>query len=199
MAEDSKTQKRELRRRVLACRGGLRPKERERGAVLLAERILGHQWYYTSKKLLAFVGYGSEIDTCEILREALRQGKQVYLPRVLEPAGDSGSLLPEMAFFRISSLQELIPGYRGIPEPPDTGELYVYLEEEAAETLMLMPGVAFDVLRNRLGYGKGFYDRYLQDKPKLCLRTIGAGFLCQLVEQVPQEEGDIRPYQVICV
>ena len=45
MTEDSKTQKRELRRRVLACRGGLSPRERERGAVLLAERILGHQWY----------------------------------------------------------------------------------------------------------------------------------------------------------
>lgn len=199
MTGDKGAEKRELRRRALACRGALSAGDRERGAVLLAERILGHQWFYTSRTLLAFVGYGSEIDTGEIIREALRQGKQVYLPRVMETSADSGEKLPEMEFFRIRSLQELTSGYRGIPEPPDTGERYVYRREEAAETLMLMPGVAFDALRNRLGYGRGFYDRYLAGKPELCRRTIAAGFRCQLVEHVPQEESDIRPYQVICV
>lgn len=199
MTEEIAGRKRELRRRALAYRGALSEEEREKAAVLLTERILGHQWFYNSRTLLAFAGCGSEIDTGEILREALRQGKQVYLPRVLETTANSEGKLPEMAFFRIRSLQELSPGYRGILEPPDTGESYVYREEEAVETLMLMPGVAFDALRNRLGYGKGFYDRYLWDKPKLCLRTIAVGFRCQLAERIPREEGDIRPYQVICV
>jgi len=62
---------------------------------------------------------------------------------------------------------------------------------------MLMPGVAFDGMRNRIGYGKGFYDRYLFDKPALQLRTIAIGFKCQKVEAIPANDNDIKPYQVI--
>ena len=60
-----------------------------------------------------------------------------------------------------------------------------------------MPGVAFDKQRNRIGYGKGFYDRYLADKEKLQLRTIAIGFQCQLVEAALSDRNDIKPYQVI--
>ena len=65
--------------------------------------------------------------------------------------------------------------------------------------MMLMPGAVFDKMRNRIGYGKGFYDRFLADKENLQLRTIGVGFACQLVEELPSEAWDIKPYQVICV
>ena len=57
----------------------------------------------------------------------------------------------------------------------------------------------FDKMRNRIGYGKGFYDRFLADKENLQLRAIGVGFACQLVEELPSEAWDIKPYQVICV
>ena len=63
---------------------------------------------------------------------------------------------------------------------------------------MIMPGVAFDAGRNRIGYGKGFYDKYLQDKEALQLRTIAIGFGCQMIDAIPAEENDIRPCQVIC-
>ena len=71
--------------------------------------------------------------------------------------------------------------------------------ETAEKILMLMPGVAFDKKRHRIGYGKGFYDRYLAGKEALQLRTIAVGFQCQMVEEIPAEELDIKPYQVICV
>ncbi len=182
--------KRVLRRQVLQRRAGLTEQERHRAAVLLAERILGHQWYYLSDTVLGFAGYGTEIDTDEILRECLRQKKRLYLPRV---EGD------KMHFYRVYGPEELEPGYRGIREPKGDTQRYVYDGAEADHTLMLMPGVAFDLLRNRMGYGKGYYDRFLADKEKLQLRTIGVGFDCQLVEEVPCGETDIRPYQVICV
>ena len=102
-----------------------------------------------------------------------------------------------MQFYKIASLEELTEGYRGIPEPDGSSEQYCYCEEEADHTLMIMPGVAFDPYRNRIGYGKGFYDRFLADKEALKIRTIAVGFQCQLVEEIPQDLNDIRPYQVI--
>ena len=72
-------------------------------------------------------------------------------------------------------------------------------EGETAHVLMLMPGAAFDRYGYRLGYGKGFYDRFLQNKPQLQQRTIGIGYKCQLVEKIPISEYDVKPYQVICV
>ena len=130
--------KTEIRSRVLAIRGGLDEETRRRAQILLTERILGHQWFYRSEILLGFASYGSEIDTYEILGEALKAGKKVYLPKVLAKAQGE----PEMVFLRIHSLQELCPGYKGIPEPPEQAPEYRYAAEEAERTLMLMPGVA---------------------------------------------------------
>ena len=115
------------------------------------------------------------------------------MPRVVE----TPSLV--MEFYRIRSESELRPGYRGIQEPVESAPRYEYHAEKMSRTLMLMPGAAFDRQKNRLGYGKGFYDRYLAEKEALCLRTIGVGFSCQMVEEIPRTPKDIRPYQVICV
>lgn len=188
-----KETKAEIRKRVLKLREELGPDQRKRGAVLLTERILGHQWFYGSLDILCFVSFGSEIDTGGIWQEALRLGKAVYMPRASEKPA------PVMEFYRIRSAADLRPGYRGILEPVESAPRYEYQAEKMNRTLMLMPGAAFDRQRNRLGYGKGFYDRYLAEKEALCLRTIGVGFSCQMVEEIPWDPKDIRPYQVICV
>ena len=182
--------KAQIRRRVLQIRNALTKEQKERAAFLLAERIIGHQWYYLSDTLLCYASYGTEISTGEIIREALTAGKKVYLPRV---EGEN------LGFYRIFDPTQLVKGYQGIPEPGGDTDRYQYREQEADKTLLLMPGVAFDGYRNRIGYGKGFYDRFLADKPALQLRSIGVGHLCQMVEKIPAQETDIRPYQVICV
>lgn len=195
-------EKTEIRKAVLKLREALSAEARSIASLKLADRIIGHQWFYGSDTLLIFVGYGSEIDTSEIILEALRKGKKVYVPKV---EGE------EMHFYRIWSLDDLHPGYKGIPEPVVEAvceqhnkgfrcpEHYQYHAEEMRHTLMIMPGVAFDPYRNRIGYGKGFYDRYLKDKEELQLRTIGVGFRCQEVVEVPADKNDIKPYQVILV
>lgn len=188
--EQASSRKSELRREVLQRRKALGEEERAGAAMFLAERILGHQWYYLSENLLGFVPYGSEIDIREILQDVLKKGKKLYLPKVL---GD------EMQFFRVTSLEELEEGYKGILEPKGDTEVFAYDEAIAQRTLLLMPGVAFDSMRNRIGYGKGYYDRYLQGKEALQLRSIAVGFRCQMVEEIPAQELDIKPYQVICV
>ena len=183
-------EKKLLRKEILSRRDALTEEERERGKFLITERILGHQWYYLSDRILGFVNYGSEICTTEILENALQDGKEVYVPKV------EGR---EMEFYRIRSLTELKEGYKGIREPQGNTASYVFTPENAAGSLFLMPGSVFDPLGNRLGYGGGFYDRYLADKEALRLRSIAVGFRCQQAEEVPVEETDIKPYQVILV
>lgn len=179
-----------LRKEILAARSNLSSVERERAAGILAENICGHVWFEQSDTVLAFVSYGSEIDTQEIICKALQLGKQVYVPRV---EGE------DLTFYRIHDLKELAVGYKGIREPKGDTRCYVYYPDEAQRTFMLMPGAVFDQNRNRIGYGKGFYDRFLSDKKELQLRTIGVGFQCQLVEAFPADAWDIKPCQVICV
>lgn len=182
--------KSEIRSRILKVRNALTEEERKRGAFLLTERILRHQWYCQSDTILCYADYGSEISTKELIREALSAGKKVFLPRV---EGQN------MTFYRIETLAELVQGYKGISEPKGDTESYCREEQVVEKTLLLMPGVAFDRYRNRIGYGKGFYDRFLADNPELQMRTIAVGYQCQLLEELPAEETDIRPCQVICV
>ena len=197
MAEsDVKALKKALRKELLARRDELTGAEQERAKVLITERIVGHQWFYLSNVILGFVSYGSEICTLEILEEALKKGKKVYVPRI-EQGGQSGE--DTMEFYRIRSLEELKEGYKGILEPDGSSEKYVYDADEARKTLILVPGVGFDPYRNRMGYGKGFYDRFLANKEELQIRSIGIGHVCQRVDEIPMDENDIKPYQVILV
>ena len=97
--------------------------------------------------------------------------------------------------FSASSFEGILPGYCGIPEPEGDPALLA----GDSRVLMLMPGLAYGRDHNRIGYGGGYYDKYLSDKDALQLRSIGIGYKCQLVENVPADETDIKPYQVICV
>lgn len=179
-----------IRKEVLGLRNNMTTAERECAAALLTKRICEHPCFVMSDTILAFVSYGSEVDTTAIIEEALRLGKKVYVPKV---EGE------DMNFYRIRGMAELVEGYKGIREPSGTSERYGYLSAEAEKVMLLMPGAVFDRKRNRIGYGKGFYDRFLADKEAMQLRTIGVGFRCQLMEEIPAEEWDIKPNWVICV
>lgn len=204
--------KKEIRKRILALRDALTDEEQRRGSLLLTERILGHQWFYGCEDFLCFVSYGSEIDTKLLIEEAIRLGKRVYVPKVeyesvqtkeesgyTEDGGQNTSNMPQMEFYRIDALEELVLGYKGIPEPAGNTEKYEYSPARAKNTFMVMPGVAFDKYRNRIGYGKGFYDRYLSEREAMQLKTVAVGFRCQMTEEIPAQETDIRPGQIICV
>lgn len=232
LAAELTAEKKRIRHKMLARRDALTGQEQQRASCLVTERLLGHQWFYRAGSLLCYVSYGSELDTRELIGEALRLGKQVYVPRVGENC--------RMDFFQIGALEELQPGFHGILEPPETAPIFMKSQSRAGEkdravsgstnpsrqegqTLMLMPGVAFDPYGNRLGYGGGYYDRYLAAHPEFQTRlsqqdiingskaavdapecgvrayTIAIGHKCQLVEALPTEETDRRPCQVILV
>jgi len=175
-----------IRKEVIKLRDALSEAERRKGSLLMTERILSHQWYYKADTLLCFSSFGSEIDTSQLIDEALRTGKSVYLPKVQDNA---------LVFLRIHDRGELHPGYKGIMEPDSASDQYCY--ERETDTLMVMPGAVFDERGYRMGYGGGFYDRFLADKEVLQMHTIAVGFLCQKAEQVPADQYDIKPGQIM--
>ena len=187
---DIKEEKRKIRKEILLKRGALPIEQRKLADMVIADRIIGHQWFYRADILLGFINYESEISTQEIFLEALKKGKKLFLPKI---EGE------DMFFYHISSLDELIEGYKGILEPKGDTERFSYSLYKDSRILILLPGVAFDIYGYRMGYGKGFYDRFLADKEILRTYSLGIGYKCQQVLKLPVDEYDIKPYQVILV
>lgn len=184
-------QKKRLRRETLAKRDILSLQERQLLDGAVRSRIQDQAWFLNNRMLIAFVSFGSEVDTIGILESALSLGQAVYVPKVLGQ---------EMEFFRITGLHELKRSRFGIPEPDEkaapllTGEK---LAESAAYARMLVPGVAFDLQGNRIGYGKGFYDKYLHRQSAAFGRDAlpplyGICYGLQLLPHVPADERDFR-------
>lgn len=134
-----------------------------------------HEWIYV------YIDCKNEVMTGEIMETALRMGKRIAAPRVYGQ---------EMTFYEINSLDDLEPGYFGILEPKDG--LDAVAHEDA---FLVMPGVAFDQYKHRVGYGGGFYDRYLEKYPHLYKAALAFEF--QMMEEVPVEPTDILPDVVI--
>ena len=109
--------------------------------------------YRYADTLLAYYPAKGEIDVRPIIEKALSQGKKVALPLCYEEEG-------KMDFFYINSLDELEEGKYGIPAPKKDAELFLPCKEKNS-SLMMVPAIAFDTKGFRLGYGKGFYDRYI--------------------------------------
>ena len=169
-----------IRKELLKKRNSLTEENCRKYSKLIEKQLLSLEQYQNAEHILIYVSYLSEVSTYNIINLALNTGKKVYCPKVLSPG--------IMEFYEILSLEDVVLGYKNIPEPKITEE--PYLNENSSKTLMIMPLVGFDKYKNRLGYGGGFYDRYLQRFSDIC--RIGLGFECQRYEKkLPTEETDI--------
>lgn len=188
-----------IRRKMLALREAIPVGEREEKSAEIMARVMGTLWYKEADIVLAYISYKSEVDTESLIQNAFAEGKKVYCPKV---EGE------EMNFYEIFSIQELEEGYRGIKEPPGKAErCFPRGQTDGKKCLMILPGSAFDEERNRIGYGKGYYDRFLErsggrgqesnDKGYPLIRTIGVCFACQLQKEIPAEIHDKRVDMVI--
>ncbi len=172
--------KRELRRTIIAARDALPPDRRRELSAAICRRVAASPEFVRSRFALLFASFGSEVDTGNLLRIALAEGKRVALPRV-EPATRALELR------EVRSLEDdLAPGLWSIPEPiPERCPL---VSPEALD-FVLVPGVAFDRERRRLGYGGGYYDRLLGAVPPGAA-AIAVCFGLQIVPVVPAAEHD---------
>ncbi len=207
--------KKDIRKRILAVRDSIPIEEREQYNSEIRECILTHSVYKEAQIILAYASYRSEVDTMALIKHALEDGKYVFAPKVF---GE------DMEFWQITSMEDLKEGYRGITEPTTSISFPEWIggqnkaESDGVVTenistgckvMMWMPGAVFDRERHRIGYGKGFYDRYLgrlsQQERKngfghsaeIHLTTVALAYSCQVLEKIPYEPHDIRPDIVI--
>ncbi len=179
--------KRHIRNTTLKLRDNLTQEERKAKSKMIQEKIISAAVYKEAEIILSYMNYKSEVETEELVLKALKEGKKVYCPKV---NGDT------MEFYRVSSIEDTEIGCMGIREPfAEEAKLLRESDISIGKCLMIMPGSAFDKDRNRIGYGKGYYDKYLNQYSGLS--TIAICYDCQIVDKVPKEEYDIKPDAVI--
>ena len=130
--------------------------------------------YRNAKSIYGYMSYNQEVRTLPILEQSLRDGKRVAIPKCYGP---------EMRFIWMEDLSQTAPN-RGIPEPIADGPL-----ADDPDALVLMPGMAFDRAGHRIGYGGGYYDKFLAQEPNH--PTVALCFSFQVLEHLETEEFDI--------
>lgn len=189
MRQNMTDEKKRLRKELLGIRGAMPEELRKEKSREILNTVYGMDVYRDADIILAYVNYQSEVITLPLIKKALMDEKQIFCPKVL------GN---EMEFYRINSVKDLSEGYKGIMEPV-SGQKFLDMAanrqttDEKFSTLVLMPGVGFDENCHRIGYGKGFYDRYLTRMSEKEIRfcTAGLGYECQMVCEIPCETHDI--------
>lgn len=154
----------------------------------IRDRLFSLDHFKECPALFTYVSFGSEADTIAIIETAFRIGKRVYIPKV------EGR---EMNFYEIHSLNSLTRSKFGILEPAGSDHPYPEYEDLINKKIMLLPGLAFDKAGNRIGYGAGYYDRYLGKYNEKDWLKIGLAYNFQVVENIPADDTDIRADYII--
>lgn len=172
----------EIRNLVLEGRRALDDEEIALASQIICRKIMQTKQFHEAEDLCLYSPIRNEVDVMLLADIADEYGKRVWLPKT---EGD------RMSFRPYEGKENMLKGAFNIMEPV-SGEVL----SPDSKTLIIMPGAAFTEFRDRIGYGAGYYDRYLSDNPG-CM-TIGVCYDIQIVDEIPSEEHDIRPDYVIC-
>ena len=173
-------EKKAIRKKIFAARKSCTDEEVEKWSRMITERVTKLPEFQNSSRILAYADYNHEVMTGFIIEAAWRDGKEVAVPKVVGQ---------DMVFYKLTDFAQLEKGYFGIPEPA-RGEIVQW-----KEALMIMPGVAFDRQNHRVGYGGGFYDRFLEKHPYIT--RVAVAFEFQMMSEVPVEPTDISPEIIV--
>ncbi|MBQ7864366.1 MAG: 5-formyltetrahydrofolate cyclo-ligase [Lachnospiraceae bacterium] len=174
--------KKTIRTKYLEKRNVMDYEKRRAASEKIAEWVFANKRFKAAQTVFVYASFKSEVDTMKIIQRALQLGKRVAVPKV------EGL---RMEFYEIHSWEELFPGNFGILEPQVEDKQPVIPVDG---DVMLVPGAVFDHQGSRIGYGKGYYDRYWNgiistygSKPYL----IGLAYACQICpKKLPTEEHD---------
>ena len=167
--------KTELRSMIRARKRAMDEAEINEKSRALGELFLKSDAYRNARAIYGYLPYNQEVRTVSMLEQALRDGKRVAVPKCY---GD------EMRFIWMTDLTQVEKGYANIPEPIADGPV---ADDETA--LVLMPGLAFDPMGHRIGYGGGFYDKFLAAEPNH--PTLALCYDFQMLPHLDTEAFDI--------
>lgn len=168
--------KQEFRRALKERRAGIPPEQKKEWDRAIVERIVASNEFQNAKTLLIYAPMEGEINLLPLVRVAWRRGLRVAFPKC-------DVATTTMRFYELLPSTQLVRGAYNIPEPPEEAPLCT----PDRDTLCILPGLTFDPSGARLGYGKGYYDRFLADFEGVC---VGAVYECMRVRTVPTEPHD---------
>lgn len=167
--------KADIRKRILAKREALSSLEVIKKSEMITGLLLSRKEYQDARNIFLYLDFRNEVSTQFIWKDAIKAKKKVFAPKVTKDG---------MNFYEIFDEDSVAKGYYGIREPVSSNRT------DEREGLMLIPGSVFDRKGNRIGYGKGFYDVYLNHNPNFFKFALAFSF--QVVDQIPVEEHDIK-------
>lgn len=188
--------KEKVRKKAVETRDSIDEESRQQKSEEIAKKILEADWFKEADIVLSYHAFRSELEVDALNRAVLTQGKKLYLPKTYVKE-------KQIRFFEITDLSKLKRGYQKIWEP--TGEepefSFETVKEEQKKVLMIMPGTAYDARGYRMGYGGGYYDRYLNaheaEWKMIDFMTVFAAFSEQKMILIPGERCDVKPDVIV--
>ncbi len=171
-----------LRDTVLNKRNALEKEEVSNKSTVIINKVFSLSQYNNADLIFCYIDFRNEVETKEFINTCLKAGKRVAVPLITSLDGIKAMHACEIT----SAADDLKTGYYGILEPVKDRPVPV-----DSIDLAIIPGVAFDKSLNRLGFGKGFYDRFLPKLKKRCLK-VGIAFEIQIADAVPTSEYDVK-------
>ncbi len=172
--------KKEIRKSIIEKRDKLSVSEKNSFDEKIYTKVKNLTAYKEAKVIFTFISFGSEVDTLRLIDDALREGKTVAVPWI-----NKEKKLMEAKI--IKDLEDMHPGLYGILEPSPEAEALKYQDID----IIITPGVAFDNLGGRIGYGGGYYDKFLAEV-KGRVPKIALSYELQRVEKLPLEPFDMK-------
>lgn len=166
--------KKTLRKKFISERNNLTNDYRNSSTNTIFTILEEQDFFKSSEKIFIYVGFGSEITTETFIKKWINK-KQIFVPKIKNG---------KMNLIRLKSWDELAPGHFGVLEPTSSD----YYDGEI--DLVITPSIAFDKNGYRLGYGKGYYDRYFTENEYRI--SVGLSYHKLLQDNVPKEEHDIK-------
>jgi 5-formyltetrahydrofolate cyclo-ligase len=177
-------EKSHIRKEVISRRDALSISVRKAKDESIRSRLLALPEFIKARTILFYASFRSEVDTIELLENSLLEGKTAVLPRV-----DTSTT--SLILYSIRSMEDLAPGHFGVQEPCENAERRI---DPADIDIIIVPGVAFDERCNRLGYGKGFYDRLLHRRSG---PAVALAYEEQILKSIPSDSHDIKMDKII--
>ena len=175
-------EKQELRKKYLLIRKNIKNKQEKSNMII--NKLIQEQSFINAKVIALYKSLNNEVDTNELIKYSLELKKIVVLPKVIEN---------ELVFYKIEKNELLEKSSFGVFEPISNNDNRFSKEKI---DLVIVPGICFDLERNRLGFGKGYYDRFLCNT---FIKSIALSFDEQIVstEIIPVNEFDVKVNSVI--
>lgn len=153
----------------------------------ITKTLISMPEYHDADVILAYASFSSEVNTHFLINHAITNGKKIAVPKTLKER--------DMDFYYINSLDELSPGNYGIMEPLENAEIVKM--EKGKKYLLLLPGIAFDELHSRLGYGGGYYDHFLEKYADMDIYKVMLAYELEKVDKLPADSYDIPSDKII--